>query len=73
MECAICYKKIKKEHWICKYCNNKLHNECYSNWLEYSDTCPFCREQMKESTIIGSIFCYSLVIGICMRIFNSIF
>jgi len=44
-ECSICLD-INDKIWIKTRCNHIYHNECITEWLQISKSCPICREQL---------------------------
>ena len=44
-ECSICYDKYNQEVGKLK-CDHIFHKKCILKWLETSNTCPLCRENV---------------------------
>ena len=47
IECSICLDIIKNKYSK-TFCNHIFHNECIYKWLRKKDTCPICREIIKD-------------------------
>jgi hypothetical protein len=47
-ECGICLDNIysNKKYYICKYCNNLLHYNCYLKWIKNNNNCIYCRKEL---------------------------
>ncbi len=44
-ECPICYMELKNGSplQVCTTCRNSVHQTCFSKWLEFNQTCVYCR------------------------------
>lgn len=50
IDCSICLEQIDHLSSI-TICNHIYHNRCIYKWLILNDSCPVCREKIKESII----------------------
>ncbi|CAH0559960.1 unnamed protein product [Brassicogethes aeneus] len=41
-ECAICLEDFETRELSC---GHVFHTKCISKWLQYNNTCPFCRKE----------------------------
>lgn len=49
--CPICFDDLTENGIISlEKCNHKYHNKCIDEWFLRSDTCPVCRENVKNSS-----------------------
>jgi len=52
-DCVVCLDKIKSDDQICYNpgCLHVLHKQCMTEWLDYSKTCPLCRQVVSEPQV----------------------
>ncbi len=47
--CSICLNDYEKDSVVSTTkCNHLFHHECIKEWSHYKDSCPVCREKLKE-------------------------
>ncbi|ODV79987.1 uncharacterized protein CANTADRAFT_21254 [Suhomyces tanzawaensis NRRL Y-17324] len=47
VQCIICYDMMKINTEVRQLrCNHRFHYSCLKNWIEYSSSCPICREKI---------------------------
>ncbi len=47
--CSICLSDYDKESIVSTtICNHLFHHDCIKEWSHYKDSCPVCREKLKE-------------------------
>jgi hypothetical protein len=52
--CPICLKSFEEECVLsCPNCNQYVHRDCMKVWLEYNDTCVFCRSMKWQDYILN--------------------
>ncbi len=50
MACPICFEEYDcKDCSQCRLCNQRMHKECLSRWLEIGKHCPLCRVRLRVS------------------------
>jgi hypothetical protein len=48
-ECSICLNDYEKDSIVsATKCNHLFHHDCIKEWSHYKDSCPVCREKLKE-------------------------
>ena len=50
-DCSICIDNINEEFIL--ECNHSFCKDCIYNWLKKSQTCPLCRNEVKEVNNYG--------------------
>ena len=45
-DCSICYNILKEDISKCPKCKNAFHDICIKKWLEISETCALCRDDI---------------------------
>jgi hypothetical protein len=50
-ECKICCIKSKTDNMIITHCGHYFCTDCALNIIKYSNTCPFCREDINIETL----------------------
>lgn len=46
-ECPICFDdKVK---FVTLHCEHSYCQDCYTQWKQINNTCPFCRNQQKNN------------------------
>ena len=48
IECSICLEIINNKYSL-TICNHIFHNKCIYQWLKIKNTCPICREILKDN------------------------
>lgn len=45
-DCVVCFEKIQIDEQVSYNpgCLHVLHKKCMAEWLDYSSTCPLCRQ-----------------------------
>ena len=51
MSCQICYGEINEENLHRLPCNDIMCENCFKEWNEKSNKCPFCRFEFRENII----------------------
>lgn len=46
--CPICLGEMMDKKMV--KCHHNFHKECIDKWLEIKNTCPVCREEVREKT-----------------------
>lgn len=47
--CSICLTEYEKKSFVSiTKCNHLFHHDCIKEWSYYKDSCPVCREKLKE-------------------------
>jgi hypothetical protein len=54
-DCPICFLPLKEVICECPTCNNSVHVICIKKWLEYNESCIFCRGESWKEFEIGNI------------------
>jgi hypothetical protein len=48
-ECPICYDALTaKSTDACSTCKNSVHVECLARWLQFNQTCAYCRTRWQS-------------------------
>jgi hypothetical protein len=47
-DCSICYERMTSKDKTTTRCKHVYHSACLERWLTTSNTCPLCRETLKE-------------------------
>jgi hypothetical protein len=52
--CSICIDKLVKlvDDIKTTDCNNKFHKVCLDTWLNYNNSCPYCRNKINITEFI---------------------
>ena len=51
-QCSICLDTVKFAKSKHLSCNHYFHNDCIVNWFKESDSCPICRTEQNEDSLI---------------------
>ena len=78
MICSICISNLGRRKYITK-CNHSFHTKCLMKWILTKDTCPMCREilrdiELEEYYVRDNICQYStLIIIILLYLFIIVY
>ncbi len=66
MDCPVCLKKV--EDYIKTKCNHFFCKICLDKWLDIKNTCPMCREKLKEKIELPKRTYREALLGVRMNI-----
>lgn len=72
MDCPVCLKKV--EDYIKTKCNHFFCKICLDKWLDIKNTCPMCREELKDKnklkrTYMDALLGFNRVVDIYTEMF----
>lgn len=51
-ECPVCYEAINDTNEIITDCNHNFCKNCFDRFTQETNSCPYCRNEIKEYTFI---------------------